>query len=95
MVEALFEPDCGQGFFRTTRRILAVAQLERQANVLERGQRADQMKMLEHDADGARAEVAEVALVRTGEVDTGNFELTRIGNVEPCKQREQRGLAAS
>ena len=74
----------------------AVAEeLERHEHVLERGERGQQMKGLEDEADVLRTKLGALVLGKNGEVHSVEPHVPRGGLVEAGQQPEQRRLAAA
>ena len=70
-------------------------QLERDGDVLERGEGRDEVEGLEHVADLRQAEPREGVLVQRGEVHAVHAHGAGRRPVEPGDQAEERGLAAA
>ena len=71
------------------------AQLERDRDVLERGQRRDELKALEHEAYLFSAELCPRIFGERAEVDAVDQDRAPRRGVESCEQAEQRRFAAS
>ena len=65
---------------------------ERDLDVLRRGQRRDQVELLEDEAECAEAEAAERAVAERGEVTALEETAPSVAPVEPAEQLQQRRL---
>src|SRR5262249_15007624 len=95
VVRALREPDVGQEGARPLESVLLAAELEWNRDVLEGGQRGNQVEGLEDVADGVAAEARERILAEPGQLDSVHHDAPGRGPVEARDQAEQRGLAAA
>ncbi len=84
LLDELLEPD-GVG--------LAAGELERQRDVLGRGQHRQQVEELEDEADVVAAQLRQLVVVHARDVLAGDGDLTRGGLVEAGEDVHERRLA--
>jgi hypothetical protein len=83
------EPDPPQQHLGTGVGIGLVRQLQRQRDVVERAQAGQQVKGLEHDADGGAPQVGPAVGVERGQVGAGHADMARCRLLQPRQQQQQ------
>src|SRR3954447_7932931 len=71
----------------------AAGELERQRDVLGRGEHREQVEELKDEADVVAPQFRQLRVVEAADVDAGDGDLTGGGRVEAGEDVHQRGLA--
>ena len=87
------QSDPVQPLARHLARIVRSREFQRQHHVFERGQRRQQLKGLEHEADRVAAQRGAFILVQREKVDAPDGHRTRSGNIQTRQQSQKSGLA--
>ena len=95
MPGALGKADPFEHVAGTVAGIALAAQLQRQRHVVQRGEVAQQLEVLEHEADLLAAQRGAGVLVQRGQFGVGQPQAPGAGHVQPRQQGQQRGLAAA
>ena len=88
------KPDLVEQRFGPCARIGRARELERHGDVLDRGERLDQVIRLEHEADPVPAEAREGIFIQRAQIDAVHHDGATRRRVETGDEAEQRGLAA-
>ena len=91
----LAKPTASQERARPLRAAALTAQFTRQGDVFEDGQRGDQVKKLEDDADVLAAEKRQAGFVQLGDVHVVDDERAAVSLIDAAQQVEQRAFPAA
>ncbi len=80
---------------RLCQRESRLGDFEREADIVLRRQRRDEVEALEHDAECRAPERREFVLTEAGEILSGNDHLARTRSLKPRQQHQQGGFAAA
>ena len=80
---------------RPLHRARLAAELERHGHVLEGAQGRDEVKGLEHVADGVATEAGQLVFAKRRDLDAPHRDVTGRGAVEARDEAEQSGLSAA
>jgi hypothetical protein len=93
VAEAVGQADLLDEFVEPLRVRLAAGQLERQGDVLGRGEHREQVEELEDEADVVAPQAGERGVVELGDVEAGDGHVARRGLVQTGEDVHQRRLA--
>ncbi len=95
MAPAIAETHLIDDFQGDSTRIVVAREFERQHDVFQCVQRRYEMKGLKHESDTLGAHTCTPVLVKLPEDRAIERNVARCGQIEPGKQRQQRGFAGA
>lgn len=95
MARSLGKADSFEHVAGTLAGIALAAQLQRQRHVVQRGEVAQQLEVLEHEADLLAAQRGAGVLVQSRQFLVGQPQAPGAGHIQARQQGQQRGLAAA